>query len=174
LSRRIHLVAAVITTLLCASCGPARSGASGPLELGGDKGELCVPAGTGGDYAYGFEALRNTGTKPLTIENVELVGPQGVRIEEAFVLPVEHLTFVGAFPTWPAPSTALTASVWKARVKANGAVLPPDEIYRNLLLRLRSTGAGSGFVAVEVAYRVGPRRFSARSTTVFRIERKCL
>src|SRR5262245_45681659 len=81
------LLFSMLATAACVSCSPDASRLAGPLDVGGGEGAFCIPAATGRDYSYGFDALSNTGPDAITITSVELVRARGVRIVEAYVLP---------------------------------------------------------------------------------------
>jgi hypothetical protein len=172
--RRWRAVAAALALVVaCAGCGEGVSLGNGPLAMGGDYGEECMPFGSVHEFAYGFDVMRNDGPRPVSIESVTLFHPSHIRLDGAFLVPIENTTVIGNTQGWPPNSPEATA-VWKRRVDAVGARLGRDRGYVNLVLHVVATSAtDAGFDAVHVQYRVGNRRFMATTTTRFRVRPRC-
>jgi hypothetical protein len=166
------IVAAVVTASLSGSCSTAGRASVAPLSFAGAIGELCLPAGESTEYTYGVDALGNPDAEPVAIDGVTLLGAHGLSLEQAFLTPAKNMTLVGAQAIWP-PSQARGSAGWTARATAAGATIRREDGARNLVLRLSSTGPGSGFAGTRIDYHVGQRRFSQQTQVTFHIERGC-
>jgi len=163
-------LAAVV--LVMAGCsGEVRRG-NGPLQMGGDGGELCIPFGTGRDLTYGDDALRNSSPVPVTIESLSLFRPHDVRLVDARLLPIENTTLIGSWSQWP-PVNPEATRVWSKGVKAQGAHVARSQGDLNLVLHLVATSRDAGFEAVHVKYSIGTRTFVASTSIRFRVKQSC-
>ncbi len=103
--------------------GPVRGG---PLGFDG-SGRFCS-SHPSRDFVYGDDILDTV--EPIEIESLALVGASGVRIVDAWVMPVRGVPLSGDWAQWPLPRTDLGGKVgleWNEREPAEGAFLDPRD-----------------------------------------------
>jgi hypothetical protein len=166
------VVATLVTVGACAGCSREQRPSPGPLAMGGDRGEACMPFGVGRDLTYGFDVLRNVGHEPVSVDSVALFHAHDLRLAGAFLLPIENTTVIGNTQEWP-PAGPEAAAVWTRRTPAVGARVTKEQGDLNLALHVVATSQDAGFEAVHVGYRVGTGRFLATTTTRFEVKPRC-
>jgi hypothetical protein len=167
------LLGGVLALVCVGGCAGRMPVSVGPLEIGGDSGELCIPFVTGRDLTYGFDVIRNGGPVPVVIESVSLQHPQDLEVVDSFLIPVEGRPAIGATAAWP-PRNDDAVSVWGTRSQAEGAEISRAEGNVNLVLHLVATSDDAGFDAVRVRYHVGAREFVGSTSTRFRVKPSCI
>ncbi len=171
-SLKVVVTGMVAVVALSASCSHQVTAGAGPLQMGGDSGELCMQADGARDLTFGFDAVSNSSPEPVTLGSVSLVDARGLRLVAARIFPVEHTTTIGVWARWP-PVNAEATAVWARGVEARGARVLQRDGDRNLVLHLVATSDEAGFDAVRVRYRVGNREFVGRTSTRFRVKPSC-
>lgn len=165
-----------ITAVLLAAvpaCAAEQPGA-GPLVVGGQSGDLCLPTPPSPDYTFGLHALPLTGDRPVTLTGVSLVAAEAVQIKDAYLVPVGQ-SLIGTSRGWPPPAERLDpeGALWGRRVPANGATITPGADHTsNLVLHLLVSGDG-GFDAVRVTYASENDNYQADTTIKVRFAAKC-
>jgi hypothetical protein len=151
--------------------------AQGPLQLGGDPGTLCLPLRTPGAFAYGMDALRNTGMEPVTLERVELRDSSHVSLIDSLVVPLTETTLVGNWSSWPPPAAATRSVQWAERRTAAGTVLPAGSASAfNLVLhgQVDAGASRAGFATVVVFYSEDDHQYRAESSTQVQLRLRCV
>ena len=160
---RSVLLASSVTVLL-AGCALVLPG--GPLVLGGDPSETCVPATIRGQMVIG-DFVGAPSQQDIRIDEVTLVEPEGITLNDAYLLPMAPGAVLGssAYP----PET----SSWAEREEADGAVIPAGE-QRNILLVLERTGEADGTAeTIRVEYTAGSQKFTKSGTQSFEVAEAC-
>jgi hypothetical protein len=147
---RHSLLAVAVAAAALTAC-TSQPASAGPLDRPAGVSHLCVPLRGTAPVVVGDEALENHARARATIQAVRLVGPEGLTLTEAFLLPVANKTLLGT-TTRPEGSP-----VWTQRVKAQGAVVDARDS-RNLALVVSRSGRGS-FRDVEVTYTADGHRY---------------
>ena len=150
--------------------GPVRGG---PLGFDG-SGRFCS-SHPSRDFVYGDDILDTV--EPIEIESLALVGASGVRIVDAWVMPVRGVPLSGDWAQWPLPRTDLGGKVgleWNEREPAEGAFLDPGTTY-NLIVRMRRPGPRTpgGFKALAIEYRTSSTSYVRDTHTRGRFKRSC-
>lgn len=171
-------VAALVLTGACTACtGRAAPREGGPVTMGGTAGTLCMPTKPGSPVTYGGEVVKNSGSEPVRLERVSLVGARATHLEEAFIVPIEGGTLVGSWTSWPPPRAATTTKGvrWGQRKPAAGMLLPPHRTRDfNLVLHATTNEHGSPrFAAVRVVYTADGTEFAEESSTEVLLRRRC-
>ena len=159
--------------------GPERGG---PIILGGAEGTSCISSANGNkDLAYGFEGIGNSSSDPITIDDVELVGPENLTLVSAYLVPT-GLVLVGNHSSWP-PARDVIEEIpsvrWAERTGAEGSVIEGNSSgmrrMPNLVLHLRRTAmqGGASFKHVAVTYTVDDEQFRSESTISFVSQPRC-
>jgi DNA-binding beta-propeller fold protein YncE len=113
---------AALGCLVLAGCSTGPGG-PGPLGDGGTQGTLCSQVAKGQVLSDGFDALRNTGDAPATIDSVSLANPHGLRLLTAYIIPITGRSLYGVRSGFP-PAAALDPGVlWSRRHLAAGATI---------------------------------------------------
>jgi hypothetical protein len=167
--QRVSRPAACLAALGClvlagCSTGPKDSG-PGPLGDGGEQGTLCSPVGRGQVLSDGFDALRNTGVAPVTVEAVSLADPHGLRLLTAYIVPVAGDYLYGVRAGFP-PAAALNPGVlWSKRRLAVGASIPRSDGHRvaNLVLVLKPTASTGTAGGTQISYRVAGQNYQLQT-----------
>lgn len=191
----VAAVTAVLTTVLLAGCtqtpakglddsgspvtsAPGEPAADGPVQIGNNPGQTCMPPSRTGELTMGFDAVRSTASDPVTITAVTLEGDSGVRVADSYLMPVRHMNLIGVAPSWPPQTTGATSRDWAARVPAVGenrlAHLPGVRVW-NLVLKLTTdpTVSTPGYRRVALAYTTGGKQYLTRSGTGLVLTRPC-
>lgn len=140
----------------------------GALRLGGEKGSICIPPGSGDDYAIGIDAVQNGTAADIQVKQVRLIGAKNVRLIDGYLAPIVDQTLVGAMPGWP-PSSAAPAVFEKKAVVPTSL---PANGEANLLVHVNAT-VPAQVDAVEVTYVSDGKTLRVRNTTMFAIEKVC-
>lgn len=100
----------------------------------------------------GGEALRNKGISSVTIKSIDLIDPEGLLLEEAFLIPIDEASIGAMAGSSPDPTSSAYAS-WLNRKDAEGASISPGDD-QDLLLVLRASGESEEHFArdLEVIY----------------------
>ena len=139
---------AVLVMAALTSCG---DGSRSEGALGGDDPgavRQCTPIAGSSPVVFAGETLENESTRPLTLDEVRLVEPDGLTLVDASLLPIENRTLVGTVALPP------SSPAWPERREAVGAELAPGETW-NLALTLDRDQEPASFSDIEVAYTVG-------------------
>lgn len=143
-----------VTTLVGDS---ARVRSDGPMGVPNQHGyALSLPVGA--EFTDGMELLRLDGGRDAVIEDVQLVGADGLELLGAKVTPPPRgLAAISTFRSWPPRHRLLDETKF---VDAIGATVPARTSRPwELLIGLRVTRAGHAIRrAVAVTYRVGDER----------------
>jgi hypothetical protein len=142
----------------------------GPVSVGGDPGELCLPRPTDTDeLTYGLDVLKVEGDKPVTLSGVSLVDPSNLAVADAYLVPVHDQNLVGNWSTWPPPESALTQDGvdWVLKRPLHDVVLDPgaDQPTENLVLHLAVNGSEGSFEAVTISYTSDDTDYRATTST---------
>jgi len=120
----------------------------GPLGSPGPGHDtLCTPSPKGVAY-IGLTPLENTGTRPLTLDSVQLVQAHDLRLSAAFLVPFIGNQSFGQFNA-PPPSSD---PAWAQRVPLNGAVVSARS-ERNLVLVVATKKGRGSALDTEIMYR---------------------
>jgi hypothetical protein len=154
----VSLRAACLAALGClvlAGCSIGPSG-PGPLGNGGDQGTLCSPVAKGQVLSDGFDALRNTGDAPATIEAVSLADPHGLRLLTAYIIPIAGHSLYGVRAGFPPAAPLSPGVLWSKRHLAVGASIPRSNGHHvaNLVLVLKPTASTGTAAGTQISYRV--------------------
>jgi hypothetical protein len=131
----------------------------GPLGQPSDSGSICVPVDKDGVVTDGFMALRNRGSKPVTLHSVKLVNPHGLQLQGSYVAPIRNHNLIGLRP-----------GVWSGtRLPLADAIVPAHSDL-NLLtqLRLDNKDVAGATGGLEVRYTAGSKDY--RWVSRFRVQ----
>lgn len=157
------LLASAVAVLL-AGCALVLPG--GPLVLGGDPTAGCMPAAVHDQIVIG-DFVGAPAQQDIRIDEVTLVEPEGLTLNDAYLLPMVEGELLGAW-TFP-PET----STWGDREEADGAVIPAGE-RRNILLVMERTGEADGTAeTIQVEYTAGSQQFTKSGTQSFEVAEAC-
>lgn len=148
---------------------------SGPLTSGVTTGEECVPVRPGGVVSYGFEVLRNTGRAAAVITKIGLASASGLRILQAWAVPIRGHTLYGVLDGYP-PYPHLPPGVeWASRQNADGAIIPRSQQRQvtNLVLVLKPTKRTGWAAGVQVYYSESGRKYYLQTHISIRLARSC-
>lgn len=136
--------------MLAAVFWPSGSGrsADGPFSPSSKVSgfSLCQPI-PGSVITFGLDQFRNAGSSPATIQKIGYVHPRGLKILDAFVVPVHHKTLYGAQPGYPP----------KWMHAARSLTVPPDSgdkpvDHRNIIIVTKLTGKTGHADAAYLSY----------------------
>lgn len=135
---------------------------------GGASATLCADRTASGDRALGAAYATNQGTSDITITSVTPVEAAGVDVGRAYAI-LEDGSDNGYAVGGEIPPSAESdsATAWKRRVEAVGAVIAPGETWQ-LILSVRVTSpADAYFKALRVEYvEDGSSRVAENTTEV--------
>ncbi|MBD5829476.1 hypothetical protein [Janibacter melonis] len=162
--RRSLAVAVVVT------CSGAAVACGGPpaLDVGQDGGEstLCTSASRPGDWTVASHTA--DASTDLEIEELELVGADGVRLEESSLSTLDGPTTIpGTSPGWPGELVDVDGPIWQDRRPAEGETMAKGESWV-LVLRVVVEEVPATLEGIRVHYRSGWR--SRAADTSMRIE----
>lgn len=151
---RLRAVAVVVT------CAGAAVACGGPpaLDVGQDGGEstLCTSASRPGDWTVANHTA--DASTDLEIEELELVGADGVRLEESSLSTLGEgpTTIPGTSPGWPGELVDVDGPIWRDRRPAEGETMTKGES-RVLVLRVVVEEVPATLEGIRVHYRSGWR-----------------
>lgn len=139
---------------------PAQGSSDGPLIGGQEATVICVPIEPGGTLTIGFDILRNGGQDEVTVTDVALIDPDGVRLTDAVLVELTGTDSLGLRDHYPPSSTELArdglTEDWAARQPIGEAVIPApgsgEPAAYNLVLAVESARSGSSSGGVRVEY----------------------
>jgi hypothetical protein len=140
------------------------------------SGTVCIDSSLNKirDLVYGDDLYETSA--PIEIESLELVGGQGIRIVDSWVLPSRGIPHSGTWSGWPLPrrDTDGDRLAWDERVPTVGAEMDPGRRY-NLLVRMRRAPgeAVQGFDALRLRYRTSDASHVLRTRTTVRFRKDC-
>ena len=141
----------VVLVAVTASCGVGREGDA--LDFGQTPMALCAPAPAGQDIMFGNVYVRNVTDQPVTLLRGELVEPQDLVLEEAWLYELAE----GEFETvgvHDATDTDGLPERWDDRVGLEGVTLQPGT-ERHLAVVVSSASAPlASAQAMEIEYEV--------------------
>lgn len=165
MTSRRGLWAIAAMAVLLGGCG-SDPAPMGRLALGGEPGESCVPTQTHRSMLVGDVVTADSA--PVTIDSVTLRNPNGVRVVDSFLLPINDGGVIGT-SSYPPDDT----EGWRGRVRASGAELEADTRY-NLVVQVEPTRGSSGSAdAIAVSYTSGDRHGEASGSTRYRFASQC-
>ena len=166
--RRASPLLTILTMTLVALTGCS----SGPrlgseLRMGGDPGEICVPAAAGDRIVVGDVVQLATGAAPKTLLRAEIIDAVGIELVESAILPIASDGVAVMSMSLDAP-----ALNWNDRVDVEGWIV--DDSPANVVMVLQRTGPEDGkAAAIRVIYDdSGVERF-AESTTAIVLADSC-
>jgi hypothetical protein len=172
---RAGLAVGILTLSACTRATAEGAVRGGPLDAGGTPGTYCGRAGTSTDITFSGDVVRNKTDKLATVDSIDLVRPAGLRIVEAFLVPVDH-NLIGTALQWPPPTAWLAAPgvQWSARTPADGASIGAHSV-RNIVLHVRKADGLSSFSvdAVRVNYHVGRTNYYTDTSTRSVLAARC-
>lgn len=176
LDRAMVALMALVALLSISGCSPQTNG---PVQVDGAVGEICLPAPTARDFAYGFNILRNHGTAPITITSITLNAPARIRLLDAFIAPISHDTTFNTDVPWPVQVAKVdpkARSDWEHRVEAIGgdrlASRLPNTTW-NLVLHLKSTAARASFRSFTIDYRREGQEYTTTALVALALRPRC-
>lgn len=127
--------AALLTAL--AGCSQGAPDSEDPttgkaLNLGFDRGSVCVPAPEDDETVFGDTLLRQEADVPVTITDVSLVEPEDMTLTKAFLVQVQPgEPLVGM--RYASDESGLPEK-WDQRIEAEGAVVRPGDEWNVVLV----------------------------------------
>lgn len=174
----LALVLGFCAVLTACSLADDRTGAregqaeeDAPLAYRDDGSRWCMPAPRYPEVALG-KGLDFESGGPLTIENVEAVGAQGLELIETYVVRVpDNEARAGAGP-FPPTGTRTEKVAWRSAKPAIGASIPPNERW-DLIAHLSYTGPGrAGLDTLALTYRQGDDEYTVKTYESLRLAAK--
>ena len=162
----VTVVALAITVTTLSGCANVRG--NGPLKLGGEAGQLCVPAGPDELVGVGEVLTTDTAAPLLAIESVVVEGAESLHTSGIYLVPAPTGdTLMSMYVADPPPG-------WGKKVDAIGAEIKPGNTV-NLVAVIARTGPENGHASsVEVIYRdESGIKYVARSTTSILLADSC-
>lgn len=169
LARIAGAVAAIAAT---AACGQGASAEGDALFLGDGEQKICVPmpADAGAGTIFGDGIIHNAADEAVTIRAVELVGADGMQLQDAYIVGVGSDGLVGIRHT---TNQAPLPKAWETRVPAASATIPPGEVVNLVAVVLpdhtKTTVSGDHMLITYEDAR--GRRYHQETTTSFYISR---
>jgi hypothetical protein len=162
-----RLFGSIAIALSLTGCVHVNDSSRGPLTLGGEAGEMCVPGAEGQGIGFG-EQLQLAGDSSATIESVALVDASGLEVLETYIAPNIDNLGVGTYSTDEGPGVP----GWNERVDAVGAVVPPasDVSIATEVVRRGSIGNAAG---LRVRYKVDGAEYEATGVMRYRVADAC-
>lgn len=161
--RRGLVLATVAGVVLFAAS--ACAGGQDEVLLGGEWGEVCMPAEA--DEQAGTGDMITAGAEDLTITDVQLVEATNLELHEALVLPEE-----GALGYAPYPPADLPG--WSQRAEAAGTVVPAGTKVSLVVAVSRPSADVDGFAkSLRVSYTAGEQTHERTNTTSIRVKTSC-
>lgn len=169
LARRLAVGGVVaVSALVVAGCGDVSD--DGILTMGGDSGEVCMPAAAGDVVAVGDVARLQELDSRVVVEDVYLDSPDGIRQVGAWIVPLADGVSIGAISLDDPPAN------WDDREDAVGGVIE-GEPYVNFVVELErapdSERATASAIVVEYRDADGAL-FTAKSTTRIVLRDSCV
>ncbi len=159
-----RVLAGLAVAACLTGCAPFTSG---PIRLGGDPGELCVPARAGDAVGVGDIFTVDADAEPITIESVTLTGAENLNLTDAYLVPMGGTSGVMAMTLDDPPSR------WEDRVAIKDAVVEPGSAANFIALIQRQPGGDAHADGLTVTYRVGGRQYEATGTTSVVVADNC-
>jgi hypothetical protein len=161
--RRSLIAAGVAGVVVVAATGwyfGARQG-DGPLGESGLGNKLCLPVGEAKDVTVGYVRIDNSGSSPVTITDVSLIGARGVEDAGALLLPDHLEAESNTRPGWAFGNGPWGGEEGRPNI-AIDATVPAQSKGRSLVVHLqRGDVLGEGHLTgIRVEYRAGLRRYS--------------
>ncbi|WP_147572727.1 hypothetical protein [Cellulomonas massiliensis] len=128
-----------------------------------DPGEGCFPQTAGKPVQINMTVIRNTHDVAANIESVRLEDSQGIRLEDALLLPLEQWSEVVVGDVFDADDPA-----WVGAERAEGASVGAGQNL-GLVLVVSADATGGTSKPVEVEYTLDGRRYEARSSNDLKI-----
>lgn len=141
----------VVLVAVAVSCGVGREGDS--LDLGETPMALCAPAPAGQDVMFGNVYVRNVTDQPVTLLSVELVDPQDLVLEQAWLYELAD----GEFDTVGvhyATDTDRLPEGWDDRVNLEGVTLQPGAERHLAIVVATAPDPLASAQAIEIEYEV--------------------
>lgn len=138
-------------------------------------GGECIPVPPGGVVSYGFEVLRNTGHAVAAITKVGLARSSGLRIIQAWLVPIRGRSLYGVLDGYP-PYPHLPPGVdWARRQNADGAIISQSRGHQvtNIVLVLKPTERVGSAAGVQVYYSEYGRKYYLQTHISIRVARSC-
>lgn len=159
----------LICSALASGCSSASS-SNGPLELGGQPGQICVLEPEGADATVG-EVVTNTGDSELTVREVSLVDPDSLTLVEVYAIPLsEGGSSIGSGSTNPTDSRQ--KALWDSKRKVSSVVLDPGKSANIVgVLSLEEGKSEGSATAMKVIYSTDGKEHSAISSTEVLLKR---
>lgn len=165
---------AVLKTLIAlATCGLALGlsactpAGSGPLEVGGSPGTLCVPGEPGRDVGIGNLAILG-GDDAVIVKRVELVSQTNLELSHAYILPVGAEEPLGSFY----PDREESDS-WAGRISVTKRTIEPGETV-NIVVVVSRAGDSDGTASmVRITYDAHGTQYEAATSTEIEIRARC-
>lgn len=151
---------------------------NGPVRIGNNPGQNCMPPSRTGAVAIGFDVVHSTATQPVTVTAVTLQGGKGLHVTESYLMPMRHTTLIGVTNSWPPDTADATRGDWDHRVRAVGTNrLAQTTGVRdwNLVLKLTTDPAVTtpGYETLALHYTVEGKRYVARNGTSLVVKQPC-
>jgi hypothetical protein len=156
------LAASIAAGALAGCFGPSEGG---PVTLGGDPGELCVPASPGQLVGVGEVVHGSAGS---TIEAVSLVGAAGMESQDAYIVPILDRTSLGAM--YPEEETS---AAWRMREPAVGFEFDSDDAVNLVVTIQRQDAEEAAADGVRVDYENAGRDYFATGSTSYELADEC-
>ncbi|WP_252974552.1 hypothetical protein [Janibacter melonis] len=156
----------LIATAVVVTCSGAAAACGGPpaLDVGqGGESTLCTSASHPGDWTVASHTA--DASTDLEIEELELVGADGVRLEESSLSTLDGPTTIpGTSPGWPGELVDVDGPIWRDRRQAEGETMAKGES-RVLVLRVVVEEVPATLEGIRVRYRSGWRGRAADTST---------
>lgn len=154
------ITAAITVVMLATSCASEPSVNDGPLGNGGTSGSICAVVRPGTVLSYGITDLRNTGSSPVVIEKVRLIGARHLRMVAAWVVPITGHRDYGVWDGYP-PAPRQNGVMWSQHVPTAGARIEPSHgpAHANLVQVLQPTAPVGKAEGTDVVYRAGGTQY---------------
>jgi predicted small secreted protein len=154
---------------------------NGPVSIEQLPSRICLSADTRLDAVQGHEVITNRGKRNAEIVGVSLVEPTGLRLRDAYVVPLGGKALIGSWSRWPPPQAteAPEESGWSKRSPAVGFEVIPDSKRAGIDLNLvthvvrDSPDVEAGFSAIRMEYVVDQKRYFTVSSMRMTMKRRC-
>lgn len=164
--RTLAIALALGATVGLTSC---TTSSTGGLHYTDEGNVWCFDAGAYKDAAVGIPVHISEGG-PITIRNVSGDQPGGVKLVEAYVMPVDPDNRIGS-SSWPLEEK--WSREWGRSTPASGATISPDQS-TDLILHIERTKTGGGALEdVVVHYEQDGHRYQADTYTTAQISTSC-
>ena len=163
------LLGAVAVTAV-AACSENRSEGAA-LNLGYDRGTVCVPAPHNDDVTFGDTLLRQEADERVTISDVSLVNADGMAIRDTYLVQIRPGEALVGFRL--ASDEAQMPATWNERIPAAGAVLEPGSEWNLVLVIDSPPDVTASADAARVRYRHEGEEFTQDTLTGMMTAESC-